>query len=100
MPPGNPHNARLGGESQSATLLSRRYSEHYVRIEDGYFPDITAYKLREGDTYIRGKEEINLCHPPIYITTDSAEKAGVLGESRSATLLGRSCLEHYVHIKQ
>ena len=100
MPPGNPHNARLDGESQSATLLGRRYSEHYVGIEDGYFPYITAYKLREGDTYIHDKQGVNLSHPAIYEMTDSAEKAGVLGESRSATLLGWSCPEHYVRIKQ
>jgi len=55
MPPHNPHNARLGGESRSATLLGRRYSEHYVGIEDRYFPYITVQKLREGDTSLHGK---------------------------------------------
>jgi len=44
MPPHNPHNARLSGESWSATLLGRRYSEHYVEIEEGYFPYITVHK--------------------------------------------------------
>jgi len=43
---------------------------------------------------------VNLCHSVVHIMTDSAVKAEASGESRSATLLGRSCLEHYVHIKQ